>query len=112
MLQYGPVLSEHCVRVAGLDPGRNPRAAPLDAGEQAALLQGVRSWEAWLDACETSAPEGFIATRPAGAASCAEQHNRVFADHKDCLWLQGGRAHRALTWLAAMQWQTMACQHP
>ncbi|KAK9837244.1 hypothetical protein WJX81_001363 [Elliptochloris bilobata] len=31
-----------------------------------ALLAGVRSWEAWLDVCETSAPEGFIATRPAG----------------------------------------------
>ncbi len=55
MLPYGPVLSEHCVRVAGLDPGRNPRAAPLGDGEQAALLQGVRSWEAWLDACENTA---------------------------------------------------------
>lgn len=68
VLPYGPVLSEHCVRGAGLDPGRKPRAAPLGAEEQAALLQGVRSWEAWLDACEMSAPQGFIATQPAGAA--------------------------------------------
>ena len=73
MLPYGPVLSEHCVRVAGLDPGRRPRADPLGAEEQAALLQGVRSWEAWLDACETSAPQGFIATQAAGAARSACQ---------------------------------------
>ena len=61
------------MRVAGLDPGRKPRAAPLGEEEQAALLQGVRSWEAWLDACETSAPQGFIATQPAGAAISACQ---------------------------------------
>lgn len=59
--------------MAGLDPGRKPRAAPLGTEEQAALLQGVRSWEAWLDACETSAPQGFIAAQPAGAALCACQ---------------------------------------
>lgn len=34
---------------------------------QAALLGGVRQWEAWLDACEDSdtPPQGFIFTKPA-----------------------------------------------
>lgn len=66
VLPYGPALCEHCVRLGGLDPARKPCAAPLDAGAQAALLAGVRSWEAWLEKCETNAPEGFIATRSTG----------------------------------------------
>ena len=69
VLPYGPALCEHCVRTAGLDPGRRPRAEPLGERELNALLGGVRAWEAWLDACETAAPAGFIATRLIGAAT-------------------------------------------
>jgi hypothetical protein len=69
VLPYGPALCEHCVRTAGLDPGRRPRAEPLGECELDALLGGVRAWEAWLDACEAAAPAGFIATRRVGAAT-------------------------------------------
>ena len=67
LLPYGPHASEHCVLSAGLDPRRQPASAPLSPEERAALLGGVRQWEAWLDACEDSGtpPEGIILTKPA-----------------------------------------------
>ncbi|EFN57403.1 hypothetical protein CHLNCDRAFT_57209 [Chlorella variabilis] len=73
LVPYGPLTAEHCVLLAGLEPQRQPAAAPLSALEAAALLGGVRQWEAWLDACEDSAtpPEGFILTKPAAAAAAA-----------------------------------------
>ncbi len=68
VVPYGPALSEHCTLLAGLRPTRKPKADPLCEEERTALLGGVRQWEAWLDACETAAPEGFISLkRPAGA---------------------------------------------
>ncbi len=67
MVPYGPALCEHCILLAGLRPTRKPKAEPLGEAERAALLAGVHQWEAWLDACETSAPEGFISFKRAGA---------------------------------------------
>ncbi|PSC75362.1 nuclear export mediator factor Nemf-like isoform X1 [Micractinium conductrix] len=67
LLPYGPLIAEHCALSSGFEPSRQPAAAPLSADEQAALLGGVRQWEAWLDACEDSdtPPQGFIFTKPA-----------------------------------------------
>ena len=67
MLPYGPALAEHCILLAGLQPGRKPRAQPLSTEEAQALFEGAGRWEAWLDACESSAPEGFITLKRAGA---------------------------------------------
>ncbi|BDA50353.1 probable nuclear export mediator factor Nemf [Coccomyxa sp. Obi] len=66
VVPYGPALCEHCILLAGLRPTRKPKAEPLGAAERTALLAGVRQWEAWLDACETSAPEGFISFKRTG----------------------------------------------
>lgn len=70
LLPYGPLIAEHCILSSGLQPGRLPAADPLPPADQAALLGGVRAWEAWLDACEDSSevPPGFILTRPPAAA--------------------------------------------
>ncbi|CAL8464758.1 g4293 [Coccomyxa elongata] len=69
VVPYGPALCEHCILLAGLRPTRKPKAEPLGEAERAALLAGVRQWEAWLDACVTSAPEGFISFKRAGRAA-------------------------------------------
>lgn len=66
VVPYGPALCEHCILLAGLRPTRKPKAEPLSAAEASALLGGVRQWEAWLDACETSAPKGFISFKRTG----------------------------------------------
>lgn len=70
LLPYGPLIAEHCILSSGLDPARPLASAPLSAEEQGSLLGGVRTWEAWLDACEDAneAPGGYILARPAGAA--------------------------------------------
>ena len=67
MLPYGPALAEHCILLAGLQPGRKPKAEPLSAEEARALFESAGQWEAWLDARESSAPEGFITLKRAGA---------------------------------------------
>ena len=63
---HGPAVCEHCITTAQLQAGRKPKQAPLSEPEQAALFKAVKEWEAWLDACETSAPEGFIAAKRTG----------------------------------------------
>lgn len=67
VVPYGPALSEHCILLAELRPTRKVKAEPLTEAERASLLGGVRQWEAWLDNCETSAPEGFISLKRPGA---------------------------------------------
>ena len=68
MLPYGPQVADHCILLAGLAPSRKPAADTLGEAEAAALFSGVQRWQAWLDACETKAPEGFILLKgPAGA---------------------------------------------
>lgn len=66
LLPYGPLIAEHCILSAGLESGRSPAAQPLSGDERAALVSSVRSWEAWLDACEDSSepPGGYILTKP------------------------------------------------
>ena len=66
MVPYGPALCEHCILKAALQPSRKPAAAPLKAEERSALFAAVQAWEAWLDKCETAAPEGFITVKRAG----------------------------------------------
>ncbi len=63
---HGPAVCEHCIATAQLQPGRKPKREPLSEPELAALFKAVQEWEAWLSACETSAPEGFIAARRTG----------------------------------------------
>ena len=63
---HGPAVCEHCIATAQLQAGRKPKQAPLSEPEQAALFKAVKEWEAWLDACEASAPEGFIAAKRTG----------------------------------------------
>lgn len=65
LLPYGPLIAEHCILSAGLESGRSPTAQPLSGDERAALVSSVRSWEAWLDACEDSSepPGGYILTK-------------------------------------------------
>jgi hypothetical protein len=63
---HGPAVCEHCIASAQLQAGRKPKQAPLSEPEQAALFKAVKEWEAWLDACEASAPEGFIAAKGTG----------------------------------------------
>lgn len=74
LLPYGPTVSEHCVLAASLEPQRLPAANPLTAAEQAALVAGVRQWEAWLDSCEDSQapPQGYILTKPPPAQAAAK----------------------------------------
>ncbi len=69
LLPYGPLIAEHCILTASLEPGRSPAAQPLSGEERAALVGSVRSWEAWLDACEDSSepPGGYILTKPGTA---------------------------------------------
>lgn len=66
MVVHGPAVCEHCVLTAQLQAGRKPKKDPLGEPELDALFQAVKQWEAWLDACETSAPEGFIAAKRTG----------------------------------------------
>lgn len=69
VLPYGPALAEHCVLLAGLAPGRKPKQEPLSGAEGDAVFGGAQAWEAWLEACETAAPEGFITLKGSGACS-------------------------------------------
>lgn len=73
LLPYGPLIAEHCILGAGLEPGRSPAAQPLSSDDQAALVSSVRSWEAWLDACEDSSepPGGYILTKPGTGGQAA-----------------------------------------
>ena len=63
---HGPAVCLHCILTAQLQPGRKPRRDSLDKPELEALFRAVKQWESWLDACETSAPEGFIAAKRTG----------------------------------------------
>lgn len=78
LLPYGPLIAEHCVVIAGLEPARQPAAAPLLPEEAGALLAGVRRWEAWLDGCEddSTPPQGFILTRPQPTAAKQQQQEQ------------------------------------
>ena len=69
VMVHGPAVCEHCIATAQLQPGRKPKREPLSEPELAALFKAVQEWEAWLSACETSAPEGFIAARSTGMQS-------------------------------------------
>ncbi len=69
VMVHGPAVCEHCIATAQLQPGRKPKREPLSEPELAALFRAVQEWEAWLSACETSAPEGFIAARRTGVQS-------------------------------------------
>ncbi len=93
MVPYGPALSEHCILLAGLRPTRKPKAEPLEAAERAVLMAGVRQWEAWLDACETSAPEGFISFKRTGAV--APENKQPFPA---CISLRLSSAHGKWQW--------------
>lgn len=89
LLPYGPLVAEHCILSAGLDPARPPAAAPLSAEEQRALLGGVRSWERWLDECESRPPEGIIYVRPGAAEGEGARARRQLAFWAGCqlaLW--------------------------
>ena len=66
MVVHGPAVCEHCILTAQLQPGRKPRKDALGEPELKALFTAVKQWESWLDACETSAPEGFIAAKRTG----------------------------------------------
>ena len=66
VMVHGPAVCEHCIVTAQLQPSRKPKREPLSEAEQAALFKAAQEWEAWLDARETSAPEGFIAARRTG----------------------------------------------
>ena len=66
MVVHGPAVCEHCILTAQLHPGRKPRKDSLGEPELKALFTAVKQWESWLDACETSAPEGFIAAKRTG----------------------------------------------
>ena len=66
MVVHGPAVCEHCILTAQLQAGRGPRRDSLGEPEQKALYTAVKQWESWLDACETSAPEGFIAAKRTG----------------------------------------------
>ena len=66
MVVHGPAVCEHCILTAQLHPGRKPKRESLGEPEQKALYTAVKQWESWLDACETSAPEGFIAAKRTG----------------------------------------------
>lgn len=68
LLRFGPMIAEHCILKAGMQPGRKLDSEPLDDAERAALLSGIRSWEQWLEACEAAPPGGAILTKPAPAA--------------------------------------------
>ncbi|KAL4425918.1 hypothetical protein ABPG75_009934 [Micractinium tetrahymenae] len=96
LLPYGPLIAEHCILTAGLDPARQPAAAPLPGEEQAALLAGVRQWEAWLDACEddSTPPQGFILTRsqPGGPKQQQQQQQPAEAEQQGQQGQQGGAA--------------------
>ena len=73
LLPYGPLIAEHCILSAGLEPGRCPAAQPLGGEEGVALVGSVRAWEAWLDACEDSSepPQGYILTKPGSGQQAA-----------------------------------------
>ena len=65
-------------------PGANhanalSQAEPLTEAQQGALLSALRSWENWLEARETSAPQGFIVYRPAGTGMSFERPAMVKA---------------------------------
>ena len=66
VMVHGPAVCEHCIATAQLQASRRPKREPLSQPELAALFQAVQEWEAWLQARETSAPEGFIAARRTG----------------------------------------------
>lgn len=77
VVPYGPALCEHCLLNAELQPSRKPANAPLSPEERSALFAAIQSWEAWLDGCETAAPEGFITVKRAGGQS---QGNKLLRD--------------------------------
>ncbi len=73
-LPYGPQVAEHCIHLAGLQHTRKPKAQPLSEAEAEALFEGAQQWQAWLDACEDKAPEGFILLKPASGGHCLVLH--------------------------------------
>lgn len=79
LLPYGPLIAEHCIITASLDPARQLATAPLSPEEQEALLAGVRQWEAWLDGCEddSTPPQGFILTRPQPGPAKQQQQQQT-----------------------------------
>jgi hypothetical protein len=78
---HGPAVCEHCIATAQLQVGRKPKQAPLSAPEQAALLKAVKEWEAWLDACDTSAPEGFITAKRSGKPTSRMETHAIALRH-------------------------------
>ncbi len=73
---HGPAVCEHCITTAQLLAGRKPKKDPLSEAELAALFKAVKEWESWLDACEISAPEGFITAKRTGE-QLRQLHNSV-----------------------------------
>jgi len=77
---YGPLVAEHCILSAGLDPKRHVAAVPpLTEEDHAALLAAVRSFEKWLDGCEEGSPPGgaILLARNGKKTSRAESEGDV-----------------------------------
>ena len=67
VMVHGPAVCEHCIAPQhSCSPAGSQSGSPSAKPELAALFRAVQEWEAWLSACETSAPEGFIAARRTG----------------------------------------------
>ncbi|CAK0786952.1 hypothetical protein CVIRNUC_010166 [Coccomyxa viridis] len=95
---HGPAVCEHCILTAQLHPGRKPRKDSLGEPELKALFTAVKQWESWLDACETSAPEGFIAAKRTVSAEEGEQnpeHPKEEAPLKEKLQLGDGLVYES-----------------
>ncbi|KAL4420985.1 hypothetical protein ABPG77_001304 [Micractinium sp. CCAP 211/92] len=94
LLPYGPLIAEHCIITASLDPARQLATAPLSPEEQEALLAGVRQWEAWLDGCEddSTPPQGFILTRPQPGPAKQQQQQQQTQQTEGGQQQEGGQA--------------------
>jgi hypothetical protein len=66
---YGPMIAEHCILEAGLQPNRKPAVEPLSDVELTALLAGVHAFEQWLAHCDKHPPKGYIWLKPAPETS-------------------------------------------
>jgi predicted ribosome quality control (RQC) complex YloA/Tae2 family protein len=67
LLPYGPLVAEHVVASAGLDPDRplDPRlpSGGMAEPDVAALVRAVRALEAWFAGLEAAAPAGFVTAK-------------------------------------------------
>lgn len=66
LLPYGPVVGDHCLRSAGLDP---QAAADADSAALKDVLTAVRGFERFLAAAEEAPVKGYILTKPVKGAA-------------------------------------------